>query len=87
MNLSQKSLLFKELESWEGKRENLPGPKGKRERRRASECHFDPTSHPNTARRSHARNETISRLRGGLPKGRSHSPQPPMIKLSQRDPN
>ena len=46
----------------QGKAENLPQPKGQRERPAALELHFDPTSHTSTARRTHARNETISRL-------------------------
>jgi hypothetical protein len=35
--------------------------------------HLDSSSHPETARRTHARNETISRFRGGLPEG-EHTP-------------
>ena len=45
-----------------GKRESLPSPKGKRERAPARFLHLDSTSHPDAARRTHARNETISRF-------------------------
>ena len=42
------------------KREDLPLQKGKREKAKALQFHSDSTLHSSTARRTHARNETIS---------------------------
>ena len=54
----------------QGKREDLPLQKKKGKRLR----HSDSTLHPNTARRTHARNETISRFGGASLKADSLPP-------------